>query len=390
MSRTSAHPLRSLFGDLLRGRVPGIAGLPAPLLDLAADVASWRGRHAELSSVERVLTSFRHRQPERVPVTPLLCSGARTIAGASFADFASDAEVAADAFVGAHSLVGGDIIVLLVDLSVEAADFGQKLSYPDDSLPMPVASARVIESPAGYARIKPLALGATPRMDEFVRLCELVVGRVGMRALVTGFLFGPLGVLSMMRGAEALFIDCVRSPGEVRKGCEAITETLIEFARAQCEAGVPALVIDTLYASHNGLPERLWEQIEAPFVAEISREIKRCGRLVGVHNCGHAPYFSAQLRSMEADVISFAHLPGDCRDMVDLKCRYGDRVTLVGFIDTPLLSHGTPRQVMDACRRQIDVLGRDGGFVLAPGCEYPANTPLTNAFAMVRAAELSA
>jgi uroporphyrinogen decarboxylase len=43
---------------------------------------------------------------------------------------------------------------------------------------------------------------------------------------------------------------------------------------------------------------------------------------------------------------------------------------------------------MDECRRQIDVLAKDGGYILAPGCEYPPNIPLTNAFAMVKAAEM--
>jgi uroporphyrinogen decarboxylase len=42
---------------------------------------------------------------------------------------------------------------------------------------------------------------------------------------------------------------------------------------------------------------------------------------------------------------------------------------------------------MDECRRQIDVLAKGGGFVLAPGCEYPPNIPLTNAFAIVEAAK---
>ena len=41
---------------------------------------------------------------------------------------------------------------------------------------------------------------------------------------------------------------------------------------------------------------------------------------------------------------------------------------------------------MEECRSQIEVLGRDGGYILAPGCEYPPNIPLTNAFALIRAA----
>jgi uroporphyrinogen decarboxylase len=37
--------------------------------------------------------------------------------------------------------------------------------------------------------------------------------------------------------------------------------------------------------------------------------------------------------------------------------------------------------------RSIEVLGKNGGYVLAPGCEYPPNISLDNAFAMIKATE---
>jgi uroporphyrinogen decarboxylase len=184
-----------------------------------------------------------------------------------------------------------------------------------------------------------------------------------------------------------LFRDCPLYPKEVRKACEAITRTLIEYVEAQCETGVSALAIDSLFASRNGLSKQLWEEIEGPFTREIARAIQKHGVSVAVHNCGHDLYFDAQIRSMEPDAISFAHLPDDCKTPKELKERYGDQVTLIGYIPTPLLVTGTPQEVMTVCRDQIDVLARDGGFILAPGCEYPPNIPLTNAFSIMKAAE---
>ncbi len=372
---------------LREGKIPPIREIPEPLVDAVAAAASFRGRWTPLSSLERVLTAFRHKEPDRVPVTPVLCSGARKITGISFPEFALDAEKAAEAYVAGLDLVGGDVLVLLLDLSVEAADFGQKILYPEDSTPRPDHSDPCVKTVEDYGKIRPIDFSQARRMQEFVKLCRLVVKRVGLRGLVTGFVFGPLGVLSMMRGAEALFKDCVLYPAQVRKACETITSVLLEFVQAQAETGVPAIVIDTLYASRNGLSKELWEAIEGPFAREISRKIKENGLLVGIHNCGHDLYFDAQIRSMEPEVISFAHLPDDCVSERELKEKYGDGLTLIGSIPTPLLVQGTPREVMEACARQIEVFAKGGGYVLAPGCEYPPNIPLTNAFAMVRAAE---
>jgi uroporphyrinogen decarboxylase len=238
-----------------------------------------------------------------------------------------------------------------------------------------------------YEKIERIEVADAPRMSEFVKLCRIMVKKIGLRGIVTGFVFGPLGVLSMMRGAEQMFKDCVLHPKKVIKACEIITAVLIDFVDAQCRTGVPAIAIDTLYASRNGLPKKLWEEIEGPFSREISNTIKKHGLIVGIHNCGHDLYFDSQIKFMEPEVISFAHLPDDCGSRKELKHRYGGQVTLLGHVPTPLLVHGSPKEVMEECRIEIDELAAGGGFILAPGCEYPPNIPLTNAIALVKAAE---
>ncbi len=376
-----------ILKQLLQGRVPPLHTVPAPLLDAVASVSSLRGKVSNLTSLERVVTAFRNKQPDHVPVTPILCSGARQIAGISFPDFALDAAKASQAFVDGFEFVGGDFVILLLDLSVEAADFGQNMIYPEESTPRPDYDNPIIKDPDDYMGITTIDFLQARRMQEFVKLCHLTVEKIGLRGIVSGFVFGPLGVLGMMRGAEAMFRDCLLYPKKVRKACETITEVLIEFVQAQCETGIGAIAIDTLFASRNGLSKALWEEIEGPFAREISKAITEKGIITGIHNCGHDPYFDAQIRSMAPGFISFAHLPDDCPTPSELKKRYGEQVSLVGHIPTPLLITGSPAQVMDACKKQIDDYAKDGGYVLAPGCEYPPNISLDNAFAMIRAAE---
>jgi uroporphyrinogen decarboxylase len=375
-----------IINSLSQGKIPPPREVPEPLLELAASAISMRARVSPLSSIERVFASLFHKEPDHVPVAPLVCSAARQINGLGFKDLSTNGETAADIFYSGFEFVGGDMVVLMLDLSVEAADFGQKMIYPDNSTAHPDYSNPVIKSRDDYRLLRPIALKDAVRMQEFLKLCRIMVRRVGFKGLVGGFVFGPLGVLSMMRGAEPLFKDCMLYPSEVRKACETITGVLIDYVEAQCETGIPAIAIDTLYASASGLPKKVWEEVEGPFVREISKAIKRKKLMVGVHNCGHMPFADVQLKWMEPEVLSIAHLPDDCNSARELKQKYGQIVTIIGYIPTPLLIHGTPGQVMDECRRQIDVLAKDGGFILAPGCEYPPNIPLTNAFAMVKAA----
>jgi len=378
--------LNRIIKPLLRGTVPPPREVPEPLLELAASAIGLRAKVMPLTSIERAFAALFHKQPDHVPVTPLVCSAARQIKNIAFKDLSLSGDMAAEVFYAGYEFIGGDMVVLMLDLSVEAADFGQTMIFPDNSTAHPDYANPVIKNVEDYERLKPIDLKQAPRMQEFLKLCRIMVRRVGLRGLVGGFVFGPLGVLGMMRGAENLLKDCLLYPTEVRKACETITGVLIEYAEAQCETGVPAIAIDTLYASASGIPKKVWEAIEGPFARQISLAIKRKKLMVGVHNCGHNPYADVQLKWIEPEVLSIAHLPDDCRTDHDLKKRYG-HVTIIGHVPTPLLIHGSPQQVMDECRRQIDILGKDGGYILAPGCEYPPNIPLTNAFAMIEAAK---
>jgi len=375
-----------IFSSLRQGMIPPPNEIPEPILKFAASAISLRGKVMDLSSVERIFSALYHKEPDHVPVTPLVCSAGRQINGVNFPDLSIDGEIAADVFYSGFEFVGGDLIVLMLDLSVEAADFGQSMVYPDDSTARPDYNRPVISSADDYARLKPLDFSEAKRMQEFLKLCRIMVKRVGFKGLVGGFIFGPAGILRMVRGAENFIKDCMLYPDEVRKAGETVTKVLVKYAVAQCETGVPAIAIDTLFASQSGLPRDVWEKIEGPFVRDISKAIKEEGVMVGVHNCGHSPYADIQLKWMEPDVLSIAHLPDDCAGAKDLKERYGEETTIIGYIPTPLLVSGTPGEVMDECRRQIDVMAKGGGYIMAPGCEYPPNIPLTNAFAMMEAA----
>lgn len=378
--------LPRIVKSLLSGQVPPPAMFPEMILDGAAAVCSARSRLTPLTNIERLVTALRHKEPDHVPCCPLVISASRHLVGASFPEFAQNPRIAADALLAGFEFTGGEVIVPMLDLSVEAADFGQCMIYPEDSTPHPDYSDPLIRDVGDYSKLKRIDLRDARRMSAIVDLCRILVEQVGFRGAVSGFSFGPLGVLNMMRGANHLFRDCVNHPGDVMAAMETITDVLIEFVRAQCDAGVLAVTLDTLFASWNGLSKEMWEKIEGPFVREIARSIREKGCLVGVHNCGDGIYFDAQIRFMEPAIISFAHLPDDCRDRKELKERYGDQVVLMGCVETPMLSYATPFEVMQECRAVIDDLADGGGFILAPGCEYPPNLHLDNAVALVQAA----
>lgn len=361
---------------------------PSSVVERVSGIAALRGRFCELTPLERVLAAVYHREPDRVPVAPMIQGAARRLTGISYRDFATRPELTAEAYMASLELIGGDALYGAVDLSVEAADFGQEMIYPSDSTVHPDYSNPRIRSVDDYERLEVFDPRRTPRMGANIELSRRLAKLARLRYPVTGFAFGPLGVLGMMRGAENLFKDCLRHPEKVKVGLEIVTEVLIAYVRAQMDAGVDGVMLDTLFASQSGISRELWEEMEGPYARLVSNEIRSCNGMVTLHNCGHGPYFDLQIRYLEPLAISFAQLPDDCSDAAELKRKYGDDIALIGYLPTDAFCLEAPSSVMETARKQIRELAGGGGFVLAPGCEYPPNIDFVNARAMVRAAEI--
>ncbi|MBC7231290.1 MAG: uroporphyrinogen decarboxylase [Actinobacteria bacterium] len=358
------------------------------MMRAAAGLFHAHAKVGELLPLERVLCAAFHKEPDRVPVTHFLLGAARRLTGISYERFSRDPEAAAEAYIAANQLIGGDVLYTVIDLSVEAADFGQEMVYPPYSTAYPDYRRPRIATVDDYERLEPFDPRSTPRMGMCIKLGRILSRKAGIRYPVMGFIFGPLGVLSMMRGAQRLFVDCVRHPEKVKAALEVITEVLTDYARALCDTGVDAVMLDTLFASQSGISRELWVEMEGVYVRRIAEEIRRNGALVALHNCGTRPYLDLQLEYIEPLMVSLADLPDDCESLAELKVNYGKRTAIAGLIPTQSILMEPPARIMELAREQIRALAPGGGYVLAPACEYPPNIELVNALAVVRAAEI--
>ena len=342
-----------------------------------------------MTPLERVGTVLQGGIPDRVPAAPLICGASRRVYGVTYAEWAQDGELMAKSMIQAQKLVGFDGILGLVDLSVEAADFGQKMVFPVEDTPHPDYNDSFVKTPDDYYKIQPVDPTKAPRMKEVLKYMDIVSNECAKNVAIMGFVYGPLGILSMMRGAEVLFRDCYKNREAVIHAQEVITPVLVDYIKAMAKTGVHAIVLDTLFASQCIMSKKMWMEIEGPFTKILGDAIVEAGCMTMVHNCGNGVYFDAQIETMKPIAISYAYPPDDCKDMAECKQKYGKKTTLVGYVSPAQYAFlGTPEEMKVECKKQIEELGKDGGFILSTGCEFPPNGSLMNAIAMMEAAEL--
>ena len=340
-----------------------------------------------MNSMERIALTLQHKEADRIPVYPLLNSVSRKALGLTYEEWSKDAKKCAAAIVKATEEIGADCICTLVDLSVEAADWGQEVIYNDDIAAKSDPNNRYIKSPDEYDKIGVINPRETPRMSEHIELAKLLYEAKGQEMPIIGFVFGPLGILSMMRGPEQMFVDLIRCPQKMQGALRNITETLKEFCAALIEAGCHAIMFDTLYASRSIMSPKMWDDNEGVYIEELCDFVREKGAMVMLHNCGNGVYFKEQIARMHPVAISYQHIPLDCTDMDDVKAKYGDQVTLIGHVEPGWLYAATEEELRAMCRKQIDAYKKGGGFILATGCEYPAPLDFTYAKIMVEEAK---
>ncbi|WP_207708753.1 uroporphyrinogen decarboxylase family protein [Heliobacterium mobile] len=343
----------------------------------------------EMTSLERIAAALQYQKPDRVPVAPLVCGASHRVLGTTYDKWSMDADLATRSLLAAHEIIGFDSFLTLVDLSVEAYDFGQDVIFPKTSTAYSNTNNPLIKTVEDYYKLKPVNPRETKRMGMIIDMCAGLSKARGKDTAVIGFVYGPLGVLSQLRGHERMFMDCIRHPEAVLQAVEVLTEVLIDYAKAQIEAGAHAVCIDTLYASGSIMSKKMWEKFEGPFAKRIADVIRDSGAVLLLHNCGNKIYFDVQEKWLHPVAISHAYPADDCVDWDEHARKWGKKIVTIGYSvpsDTAIMM--SPEEIMEDCRKQIETFKDcNGGFILATGCEFPPNGNLLSAIAMVKAAK---
>ncbi len=130
-----------------------------------------------------------------------------------------------------------------------------------------------------------------------------------------------------------------------------------------------------------------WRDIIKPRQAELIKTIKSRAPHAKVffHSCGNVRGFLDEFIEMGIDILNPVHITATGMEPEQLDRDFGDRLIFWGGgIDTQnTLPHGTPRQVSDEVKRNIDALAPGGGFVFNTIHNIQADVPPENIVAMV-------
>jgi uroporphyrinogen decarboxylase len=191
-----------------------------------------------------------------------------------------------------------------------------------------------------------------------------------------------------LRGMENVLVDLVPGFGLAEWHLDRITGIRCEMARRYAGAGVDVLHLGDDVATQRDMMIKpdLWRKFLKPRLGRViaaAREA-RPDIIIDYHSDGNIRAIVPELVEIGVDVLN--PVQPECLDPVELKERFGDRLSFRGTIGTQTtMPFGTPAEVKRVCRLMIETVGRGGGLVIAPTHLLEPEVPWANIEALVEA-----
>ncbi len=337
---------------------------------------------SEMSSYERVMTSVKHSEPDRVPFMPFAQTFTAKFAGIPFSVYVSKAEKFVEGQMTAYNALGWDALCFSSDVGMYAEALGATIEFPYDDVPRIVKP--VLNHISMYKDFKTLKipdLKKSGRLTESIKAIELTKKIVHAEVPLIGWTEGPFQGVTLLAGGDPMqFFYVLEHPDEFKEILDWYADFEIEVAQAMYESGADIIGIGETAAYF--MSPKFFEEFCLKPEKKVCEAIKKLDMIPLIHCCGYVPqciHFAKETNS--GGVIQFDY-------QVDLewaKKLIGADVTIMGNLNYNKLLTANPQQVYEDCVKHIKIAAQEGGYWLAFGCEIPRDLPLENLRTILRA-----
>jgi len=199
--------------------------------------------------------------------------------------------------------------------------------------------------------------------NAFGKQNELLRSESGTVSAISGILKAPFDILAdKLRGYLGLVTDLFERPEKVLAACEALMPHLTHTAISTAD---PDKNVPIGFWMHRGcvpfVSQEHFDKFYWPTLKPVIEEIWASG---------HQVLFYAE-GDWNVHLKSFAELPDgsivyhvDKADIFEAHKAIGHKFCISGGIPNFLLSYGTPDEVRDYCKKVIDGVAGDGGYIM--------------------------
>ena len=320
-----------------------------------------------MTPVERVLTTLRHVEPDRVPFFLLLTMhGARELQ-VPLSQFLRDPDLVAEGQLRLREKYGHDCLVAAPYAAADVEAWGGEVLFRDDGPPN--AGEPLIADEEGIRTLGVPDLRDNPVLAATLRVIEILAARSHDVPIVGGVV-GPFSLPIMQLGFERYLLLMERRPDLFERLISLNEEYCIQVANAQLAAGATAIGFADPMSSSTIVSPQVYRDVGSGIAARTLARIQG-GVALNVAS-GRCLEIIAEMSKTGAVAV---HVGPD-EDLRDLKRAAAGRVALLGNLNGLTMRRWSAEEAEAQVKRAFAAAGPGGGFVLADGHgEIPFQVP---------------
>ncbi len=310
-----------------------------------------------MTSLQRVLTTLGHQEPDRVPLFLLVTMHGAKELGLSIQEYFSRPEYVVEGQLRLRKKYRHDCAVPFFYAAVEVEAWGAEVIYREDGPPN--SGEPCIRKLEDIDALDVPKVKDTPCLQKVLKAIEMLQHNVGDDAPIIGTVMSPFSLPVMQVGFDR-YIELVYEHPDLFQRLMQVNEAFCaEWANAQLAAGATAICYFDPVSSTTIMPrekylatgfhvaKRTLGQIQGPIAIHLAS-----GRCLPIVN---------DIAQTGASVVGISVL----EDLAEVKAACQGKMAVLGNLNGIEMARWTPQQAEDRVKEAIAKAAPGGGFILS-------------------------
>jgi len=309
------------------------------------------------TSLQRVLTTLGHKEPDRVPLFLLVTLHGAKELGLSIKDYFSKAENVVEGQLRLRARYRHDCIYNFFYAPLEVEAWGGEVIYCDDGPPN--SGAPFIQNFQDIKNLEPPGVDTSPCLGKVLKSAQMLKEKIGDDVPIIGVVMSPFSLPVMQMGFEK-YIELMYERPDLFDCLMRVNEAFcVNWANAQLKAGATAICYFDPVSSTTVTTREMY--LKTGF--EIAkRTIARINGPTATHLAsGRCLPIIGDLAQTGTAIVGVSRQ----EDLEELKNRCQNTLTILGNLNGIEMRRWSPATTEMEVKKAIAGAGIGGGFILS-------------------------
>ncbi len=323
---------------------------------------------AKMTSMERVLTTLSHKEPDRVPLFLLATMHGANELGISITEYFSKAENVAEGQLRILKKYRNDCIYSFFYAPLEIEAFGGKVIFSEDGPPN--TGLPFIKNLEDISTLLPPKIRSAKPLHKVLKAIQILKESVKSDVPIIGVVMSPFSLPVMQLGFDKYLELMYYREDLFNRLMQVNEEFCVDWANAQLEAGATAICYFDPVSSSSIIPKEKY--LETGF--QIAK--RTIARIKGPTATHFASGNSLQLIDDVSKTGTAVIGVSAAEDISLIKGACKNKLTVLGNLDGITMRRWTPEQAAENVKNIIEKAAPGGGFILSDNHgEIPIQVP---------------